>query len=73
MLSASLDDIVRRNQELTKATRAQIAISRELREVSRNLIPTNADLREFLQESLVNVWSLRERWLEQMNGRSLWE
>ena len=64
MSSSSLDEIVRRNRELIKAVRRHIAASRELREASKDLSQQRADLRECLQDNLLNTWSLRERWIE---------
>ena len=60
MPSSSIEEIVRRNRQIISGARARIALSRDLRETSRNLIQANADLREFLRETLLVAMSRHE-------------
>lgn len=56
------DARTRRIREIVEALEAQIVISREIREHTRNLIQTNAELRELLRENLLTSRAKREHW-----------
>ncbi len=47
--------------DMIAALRAEIATARELREISQNLRQENANLREFLRETLLASFSTQER------------
>ena len=55
------DETARRIREITTALDAQIALARKLREISQNLRQQNAELREFLRETLLTAMSKQER------------
>jgi hypothetical protein len=55
------DETIRRIQDTVAALQTQVAISRELREVSQNLRQDNAGSREFLRETLLASFSTQER------------
>jgi hypothetical protein len=54
------DKTARRIREITTPLDAQIALARKLREISQNLRQQNAELREFLRETLLASMSRRE-------------
>ncbi len=60
-MDKSREDTRRRIQDMSASLRAAIATARELREMSQNLRQENADLREFLRETLLASFSTQER------------
>ncbi len=54
------DKTARRIREISTPPDAQIALARELREISQNLRQQNAELREFLRETLLTAMSKHE-------------
>ena len=61
-MDRSRDNTRRRIRDMIAVLRAEIATSRDLREMSQNLRQENADLRELLRENLLSCWSKREHW-----------
>ena len=47
--------------KIMEEVRVQVIISRELCEETHNLRQANAELREFLRETLLKSWSRREQ------------
>ena len=58
------DGAERRIREIITDIHKEVAISRRLREVSQNLRQDNADLREFLRETLLASFSTQERLMD---------
>ena len=55
-----IEEMSRQHRALSDIADELTVTSRELREISRKLRYANADLREFLQETLLNALSRRE-------------
>ncbi len=68
-LSEPLDALVHHTHALIEASHEQIRIARKLRERSQLLLADNADLREFLQETILIVYSRHEKWVEETAQR----
>lgn len=55
-----IEEMLWQSQDLIATARALSATSRDVQEVSRLLLQENADLRDFLLETMLDVWSRRE-------------
>lgn len=57
-----IEEMSHQSHILSAAARSLIQDSRELREISHALIQENGDLREFLQENMLNTLGRWEDW-----------
>ena len=71
MASLSLDELMEETRSLVEVAYENIAMARELRELSRNLRYDNSDLREFLREARLLALSRYNDRMEQSSSDEL--